>query len=444
MEKLMELIKERNFSQLRRELEEMNVVDIAEFLSEMSKEDSILVFRILHKDVMADVFSYLEPERQQFIIESISDAEVCLVIDEMFLDDAVDFLEEVPANVVKKVLRVTDAHTRALIRQFLKYPKNSAGALMTVELVELHDRWTVGQALEHVRKTGPDKETIYTCYVIDDVHHLVGYVPLRHLITANEDACIRDIMEERVISVHTNVDQEEVALITSKYDLMSMPVVDTENRLVGLITVDDIVDVIQEENTEDIEKMAGITPSEKEYLRTGVFSMVKNRLPWLLLLMLSATLTGSIISYYENMLEALVVLTSFIPMLMSTGGNGGAQASAMVTRGLALGEIEPRDVFRVMLKELRVSMLCAVFLGGINFVRIMVFQPQVDVRINLTVALSLCCTVIFAKLIGGMLPLAAKRLGLDPAVMAAPMITTLVDSGSLAIFFNLSMALLNI
>jgi magnesium transporter len=445
MEKLMELLKTRRLTALRRELADMNVVDIAEFLGGMSAEDALTIFRILPKDAMADVFSYLEPDRQEELITAMTDREIVAVIDDLFLDDAVDFLEEVPANVVKRVLRLTDAKTSEQLQQFLQYPKDSAGALMTVEFMELHDRTTVRQALDHIRETGFDKETIYTCYVIDDTHHLVGTVALRKLITSPESSLLRNIMEDNVIAVATNADQETVALEFGKYDLMTMPVVDNENRLVGLITVDDIMDVIQEENTEDIEKMAAMKPSGgKEYLRTSVFELARNRIPWLLLLMLSATFTGGIIAHYEGLLASAMVLSTFIPMLMDTAGNSGSQSSVLIIRGLALDEVRPRDVFRVLFKELRVALIAGAALSLVNFARIMIFQRGTGIAVALGVSASLCITVIMAKLIGGFMPLLAKKLGFDPAVMAAPLITTIVDALALVVFFNVATGILNI
>ncbi len=444
MEKLRELLATRQFAMLRRELSDMNVVDIAEFIGELDAEEALLAFRILPKDVMADVFAYLDSDRQHDIVAAMTDREICAVIDDLFLDDAVDFLEEVPANVVKKVLRLTDAKTRDQLQQLLRYPKDSAGSLMTVEFMEIHDRSTVRQALDHIRETGFDKETVYTCYMIDDTHHLTGTVALRKLITAPESALLRDIMETNVIYVHTGDDQESVALEFSKYDLMSMPVVDKEGRLVGLITVDDIVDVIQEENTEDFEKMAAITPSGKEYLRTGVLELAKNRLPWLLILMLSATFTGGIISHYESLLASAMILSSFIPMLMDTAGNSGSQSSVMIIRGLALGEVRPRDMLRVLFKEVRVALIVGAALAIVNFGRIMLFQRDAGIMVAFGVSLSLYMTVLMAKIIGGLMPLLAKKLGFDPAVMAAPIITTIVDALSLVVFFNVATALLHL
>lgn len=445
MEKLMELLSTRQYAALRRALGDMNVVDIAEFIGELNGEESIVTFRILPKDLMADVFSYLDSDRQEDLINAMTDRELTSVIGDLFVDDAVDFLEEVPANVVKRVLRVADDQTRADIQRLLKYPKDSAGSLMTIEFMELHDRFTVRQALDHIREVGFDKETVYTCYVIDDTHHLVGMVALRRLITAPESSLLRNIMEDNVISVHTDADQESVAMEFSKYDLMSMPVVDAEQRLVGLITIDDIIDVIQEENTEDIEKMAAISPSGgKEYLRTGVMQLTKNRLPWLLILMLSATFTGAIISHFENLLSSAMILSSFIPMLMDTAGNSGSQSSVMIIRGLALGEVRPRDVIKVLFKEFRVSLVVGAALAVVNFGRIMIFQRDAGVMVAIGVSISLYLTVIMAKLIGGFMPLLAKKIGFDPAVMAAPIITTIVDALSLLVFFAVSTQLLGL
>jgi len=445
MERLKELLNEKNYTELRRELGDMNVVDVAEFIGGSGDEESIVLFRVLPKDVMADVFAYLDADRQEHLINAMTDRELTSVIGDLFVDDAVDFLEEVPANVVKRVLRLTDDKTREDIQRLLRYPEDSAGSLMTVELMELHDRLTVRQALDHIRETGFDKETVYTCYVIDDTHHLVGTMALRRLITAPEDSLLRNIMADNVISVNTDADQESVALEFSKYDLMSMPVVDKENRLVGLITVDDIVDVIQEENTEDIEKMAAMAPSGgKEYLRTSVMRLSRNRLPWLLILMLSATFTGGIISHFEDLLSSAMILSSFIPMLMDSAGNCGSQSSVLVIRGLALNELSPRDVMRILFKELRVGLVVGAALAVVNFARVLIFQRSAGVMVALGVSMSLYITVVMAKLIGGFMPLLAKKIGFDPAVMAAPIITTLVDALALLVFFAISTQLLGL
>ncbi len=442
-EQLNTLLQSGNLTALRQALAGMNEVDIADFMQVLDKEKTLLVFRLLPKDLFADVFSYMEPDRQQLIVESISDKEVQRVIDDLYMDDVVDFLEEVPANVVKRVLRTVDKETRKTILEYLQYPRDSAASLMTPEFVEFHERTKIVDALQMIRETAMEKETLDVIYVIDQTHHLTGFTTLYKLITADEQAQVADCMDKNVLSVHTLDDKEQVARTFTRYDLSAMPVVDHEGRLVGLITVDDIVDVIQDENTEDMEIMAAMTPSEKPYLKTSVFDLAKHRVLWLLILMVSATVTGRIISYYDGLLQTAVVLASFIPMLMDTGGNCGSQASVMVIRGLALGEVEMRDILRVLWKELRVGLLVGVVLSVVNFGRIMLFEG-VGTMVALTVSLSLFVTVVVAKCIGCSLPIVARRCGFDPAVMASPFITTIVDAISLVVFFNVATNLLHL
>lgn len=442
-EQLNTLLQSGNLTALRQALAGMNEVDIADFMQDLDKEKTLLVFRLLPKDLFADVFSYMEPDRQQLIVESISDKEVQRVIDDLYMDDVVDFLEEVPANVVKRVLRTVDKETRKTILEYLQYPRDSAASLMTPEFVEFHERTKIVDALQMIRETAMEKETLDVIYVIDQTHHLTGFTTLYKLITADEQAQVADCMDKNVLSVHTLDDKEQVARTFTRYDLSAMPVVDHEGRLVGLITVDDIVDVIQDENTEDMEIMAAMTPSEKPYLKTSVFDLAKHRVLWLLILMVSATVTGRIISYYDGLLQTAVVLASFIPMLMDTGGNCGSQASVMVIRGLALGEVEMRDILRVLWKELRVGLLVGVVLSVVNFGRIMLFE-SVGTMVALTVSLSLFVTVVVAKCIGCSLPIVARRCGFDPAVMASPFITTIVDAISLVVFFNVATNLLHL
>lgn len=442
-EQLNTLLQSGNLTALRQALAGMNEVDIADFMQDLDKEKTLLVFRLLPKDLFADVFSYMEPDRQQLIVESISDKEVQRVIDDLYMDDVVDFLEEVPANVVKRVLRTVDKETRKTILEYLQYPRDSAASLMTPEFVEFHERTKIVDALQMIRETAMEKETLDVIYVIDQTHHLTGFTTLYKLITADEQAQVADCMDKNVLSVHTLDDKEQVARTFTRYDLSAMPVVDHEGRLVGLITVDDIVDVIQDENTEDMEIMAAMTPSEKPYLKTSVFDLAKHRVLWLLILMVSATVTGRIISYYDGLLQTAVVLASFIPMLMDTGGNCGSQASVMVIRGLALGEVEMRDILRVLWKELRVGLLVGVVLSVVNFGRIMLFEG-VGTMVALTVSLSLFVTVVVAKCIGCSLPIVARRCGFDPAVMASPFITTIVDAISLVVFFNVATNLLHL
>ncbi len=443
MEDLKLLLDSNKFIELKNALVEQNVVDIAEFLEELNTEKLLLVFRILPKDICADVFSYITKEQRQQIIMSISDKEAGQIIDNLYLDDAVDFLEEVPSGVVRKILQNVDENTRKLINTFLQYPQNSAGSIMTVEYVELHAEYTVKDAIETIRRTGLDKETVYTCYVISKDRVLLGTVALRTLILCDDNTLVTEIMNTKVISVNTHDDQEIVADYLGTYDFLSLPVVDNEGRLVGIITVDDAIDVIEDENTEDFEKMAAIMPSETEYLKTPVLSMAKNRIVWLFLLMISATFTGAIISKFENVLGAVMVLTSFIPMLTDTGGNAGAQASTMVIRGLALNEIEVKDVFKVVWKEVRVSFLCGAMLAGVNFLRLIIIN-RASFTLALVVSLSLIITVMLAKIIGGALPIGAKILKLDPALMASPLITTIVDALALIVYFQIAMWLLNI
>ncbi|WIV13353.1 magnesium transporter [Proteiniborus sp. MB09-C3] len=443
MEKVLELIRENKLMQARNELIDMNAVDIAQLLDETNQEKMLIIFRILPKDISADVFSYLSSEQQRYIVESITDKEIKTIIDELFLDDTVDFLEELPANVVKKVLKNTDENTRALINQFLKYPENSAGSIMTIEYVDLKKKMTVKEALEHIKKTAIDKETINTCYVMDKNRRLEGVISIRQLILNDDDTIIKDIMDENVIYVHTLEDQEYVADTFRKYDFTSMPVVDNENRLVGIITIDDIVDIIEQENTEDFQKMAAMAPSEEEYLKTGVFSLAKHRIMWLLVLMISATFTGNIIKKFEDVLQSVVVLAAFIPMLMDTGGNAGSQSSTLIIRGLALGEIESKDILKVVWKELRVSIVVGIVLAIVNFGRIYFFE-KTDLYISLAICISLFFTVIIAKVVGGILPIVAKKVKMDPAIMASPLITTIVDALALIIYFTAATTLLGI
>ncbi len=442
-ETVIELIRQNKMAEAKKQLMDMNVVDIAQLLEDVDSEKMLITFRLLPKDMAADVFSYMSNDQQRYIIESITDKEIEIIINELFLDDTVDILEEMPANVVKKVLKNTDEKKRKLINHFLNYPDNSAGSIMTIEFVDLKKEMTIKDAMKYIRETGVDKETIDTCYVIDNNRKLEGILPIRKIILSDENVLIKDIMDTNFISVKTLHDQETVALIFRKYDLLSMPVVDNENRLVGIITIDDIVDIIDQENTEDFQKMAAMEPSEDEYLKTGVVTLAKNRIVWLLILMISATLTGGIIKKYEDVLQSVVLLTAYIPMLMDTGGNAGSQSSTLIIRGLALGEIKLNDFFKVLWKELRVSILVGVTLASVNFLRIIIFD-KTSVYVALTVCISLFFTVILAKVVGGMLPIAAKKLKMDPAIMASPLITTIVDAFALFIYFTIAKILLGI
>lgn len=443
MEEIKKLLEAKQFKQLRKYLSEMNIADIAEILDELEDEEMLKLFRILPKDAAADVFSYLEVASQQFIITSLSDREAATIIDNLMADDATDFLEEMPANIVKKLLTNASAETRRDINHLLRYPEYSAGSIMTVEYIDLKESLTVAQAIERIRRKGLDSETINICYVLDHERKLLGTAALRYLLLSRPDQTIGDIMHENVIAIHTLMDQEEVAAQFKKYDFTAMPVVDNENRMVGIITVDDIVDIIDEETTEDIEKMAAIMPSDKPYMYTGIFETYKKRIPWLLLLMVSATFTGQVIKSFEDALSVCTVLALFIPMLMDTGGNAGGQASVTVIRGLSLGEIEYSDVFGIIWKELRVALLCGGTLAAANFVKLMLID-QVGMSVALVVCLTLVITVIMAKLIGCTLPILAKKVGFDPAVMASPFITTIVDALSLIVYFQIATHLLGL
>lgn len=438
------------FSALKEMLSEMNVVDIAQAIEEMEPEHQVRIFRLLQKDSSAEVFSYLDSDVQEYIVEAITGDELHLLMEDMFLDDAVDFLEEVPANIVTRVLAHTNPETRNLINKFLKYPENSAGSIMTIEMASFPESCTVSKAISELRKTALDKETIYTCYCTDSQRKLVGSVPLRKLIVSPEETVIKDIMydDEQLIYVNTLDDQETVADIARKYDLLSVPVVDNERRLVGIITIDDIVDVIEEENTEDFEKMALLLPSEDEYLKTGVLTLTKNRIVWLLILMVSATFTGQIIEGFQDKLSAFAGLTACIPMLMDTGGNSGNQTSTLIIRGLALGTIRIKDYFTVLWKELRVALICGVILATVNFGRMFLIRAitggDTTTPVFFVVCLAMLCAVIIAKTIGCSLPMLAKLLHLDPALMAGPMITTIVDAISLIIYFGIANVILNV
>ena len=386
----------------------------------------------------AEAFSFLDNDTQEMLVTSITDTEVRNIVDNMYLDDTIDFLEEAPANLVSKVLRNTDRETRALINRFLHYPENSAGSLMTVEFVYLSKTMTAKRAMEIIRKNGLDKETIYTCYVIDDKKHLVGVLPLRTLLFADEDKLVEELMEEDVISIATLDDQEEAANLFRKYSFISLPVVDGENRLVGIITVDDIVDVIDEETTEDMEKMAALLPSDEEYLKTPVTKLARNRIVWLCVLMISGTLSSAIIFGYDAILSQAVQLAAFIPVLTGTGGNAGSQTSATIIRGMSLGDIRPRDILRDMGKEIQVGMICGVLLAALNFIKQTIFSPSTDIMVDLTVSVSMGFVVVVAKAMGCVLPIGAKVCKLDPAIMAGPLITTVVDAVALVIFFNVA------
>ncbi len=443
VEQIRELLGKGHYTRLRQVITELNDADIADYLEEMEEEEVIKIFRILPKDKAADVFSYLEIDQQQSVITSLSDKDAGRIIDNMMSDDAKELMEEMPANVVKRLIANTSADTRKAINHLMRYPEDSAGSVMTVEYMDLKEHQTVAEAIQRIRKVGVDSETINICYVLDNTRTLVGTVALRYLLLSEPDAIIGDIMHRNVIAIHTQMDQEEVARQFKKYEFTAMPVVDNEDRLVGIITMDDVVDILEEETTEDIEKMAAVMPSDKPYLKMTVFDAFKKRIPWLLLLMISATFTGSIITSFENELSRYVVLTAFIPMLMDTGGNAGGQASAIIIRGISLDEIEFRDWSRVIWKEIRTALLCGLTLSVCNFGRLMLFD-QVSVRVALVVCITLLMAVIVAKMVGSTLPMIAKKIGLDPAVMASPFITTIVDAISLLIYFRVAELVLNI
>ena len=447
---LLELVEQKKLRRLREILQEMNEVDIASFLDELEPEQLIVVFRLLPRELAAEVFAYMEDiDSQQRLISTLSDRELREVLDELYVDDAVDIIEDMPANLVTRILRNTDPSTRHQINQLLNYPKDSAGSIMTTEYVFLHPDDTVAESFARIRKVGLDKETVYTCYVTKN-RILQGVVTVRQLLLNDYETKIADIMETNVLSVNTLDDKEDAAQLLSRYDFTALPVVDKENRLVGIITVDDAMDVMEEEATEDFEKMAAILPSDKPYLKTGVFETARARLPWLMLLMLSATFAGIILAGFESTLALIPALTAFIPMLTGTGGNSGAQSSVAVIRALSLGEVESGDLWGVIWKELRVSVLCGVALGVVNFGKMLLVDnlllgnPEVSVMVSLVVCLTLTVTVICAKVVGCLLPMAAEKIGLDPAVMASPFITTVVDVLSLLIYFWIAIQLLGL
>ncbi len=450
LERVEDLVERKRWPELRDELTLLEPADIALVLDDLPEDRLPLLYRLLPKELAAEVFVEMEPELQELLIRTFSDTELKEVLDELYVDDTVDLIEEMPANVVKRILKHADPETRRSVNEILKYPEDSAGSIMTTEFVDLKRDMTVEDAFKRIRRTGVDKETINICYVTDPSRHLLGLVSIRTLLLAEEDNVIEDIMETNVVSVTTLEDKEDVAQSLSRYDFLAMPVVDRENRLVGIITIDDAIDVMEEEATEDIEKMAAITPSDKPYLRTGVFSTFLARIPWLLLLMVSATFTGIIISTFEDALSACVVLTGFIPMLMDTGGNCGSQASVTVIRGLSLNEIDFSDLFRVVWKEIRVAVLCGVVLAVANFAKMMLVDrlllgnAALTPAVALVICLTLVCTVFCAKVVGCTLPMAAKKIGFDPAVMASPFITTIVDAISLAIYFRFATLLLGL
>ncbi|WP_298020915.1 magnesium transporter [uncultured Dysosmobacter sp.] len=438
-----ELLCAKRFRELREALAAENAVDVAGFLEELPQEQAVLAFRTLPKEQAAEVFSNLFPEAQQVIVESITDQELSEIVEDLFVDDAVDMLEELPANVVRRVLKQARPETRRLINQFLQYPEGAVGSIMTAEFIDLNKAATAGEAIRRVRKMGADCEAIYTCYVTDGQRRLEGVVTLRQLLLADDGQCIGDLMEPDVITAQTTDDQELAVNRMMRYDFLTLPVVDREGRLVGVVTVDDVMDVMEEEATEDFEKMAAMAPSEKPYLKTGVFALAKNRILWLMVLMVSGMITGGILGRYEEAFAVLPLLVTFIPMLTDTGGNAGSQSSTLVIRGMAVGEIAPADFPKVVWKELRVSVVVGAALAAVNFARLALQFPGSEM-ISLTVTLALFATVVIAKTVGGLLPMAARLIKADPAIMAAPLITTIVDALSLMIYFSIAKQLLRI
>ena len=438
-----DLIEEKNYIKVKEILSEMNEVDVAELLVPYDPQMTLLLFRMLPKDLAVEVFAQFTPQQQLGIVSSVTDKELKSIIDELFFDDMIDLIEEMPANIVNKILKYAGEEERKLINEFLKYPADSAGSLMTIEYVDLKESMTVKQAIDHIKEIGLNKETIYTCYITDKNRTLEGFVSLRTLVISDENLKVADIMETELIKVNTHDDQEEVSNIFRKYGFLALPVVDKENRLIGIITVDDIMDVISQEAAEDFQIMAAMSPSEGKYLDVGIWKLAKNRLPWLMLLMISATFTGRIMGRYENILTSVAVLGTFVPMLMDTGGNAGSQSSTLIIRGLAIGDIQLKDGFRVLLKEFGVSLTIGLILALTNFGRLMLIE-RVDFFVAATVSVTLLLTVILSKVIGGTLPIIAKKLKLDPAIMAGPLITTIVDAVSLMVYFGIATAMLGI
>lgn len=441
------LLDDKKFSTLRDILVTMKPYDIAAIFENLQDEKMPILFRILPKELAAETFVEMDDETQEFLIHGFSDSELKEVVDELFVDDAVDLIEEMPANVVKRILRQADKDMRKQINELLKYPEDSAGSIMTTEFIVLRPDMTAEMAIKRIRRTGVDKETIYTCYVTDANNKLIGITTVKDLLLAEDDELVKSIMEENVISVTTLADQEQVAQMFSNYNFLALPVVDNENRLVGIVTIDDAIDVIQEEATEDIEKMAAVLPSDKPYMKTSVFGLYKKRAPWLLILMLSATFTSAIISSFEAVLANVLILSSFIPMITGSGGNAGSQSSVSVIRALSLGEIQFKSIFLVLWKEFRVSILCGITLAAANFVKLLLFDlhgQENAFMIALVISLTLVGTIIMAKLVGSSLPLLASKVGFDPAVMANPLISTVCDSLSLLIYFGVSKLILHL
>lgn len=448
-EEIFDLIEKKRFVQLKQILSEMQPADIAEIFEDANLKDIPVIFRILPKELAAEVFVELDSDKQELLVNAFSDKELREVLDELFMDDAADIVDEMPATVAKRILKNTDANTRRMINQLLAYPEDSAGSIMTTEYIDLKKDMTVDEAFDRIRKIGFDTETIYTCYVTDSRRKLIGIVSLKDLLLNDKDCVIKELMDENIMFANTVDDKEEVASMFDKYDVLALPVVDKENRLVGIITVDDVIDVIQDEATEDMEKMAAMLPSENTYLKTGIFETFKSRIPWLLFLMISATFTGAIISSFEARLAQCIALVAFIPMLMGTGGNSGSQASVSVIRALSLGDVEFKDIFRVIWKELRVAVVSGIVLGVTNFIKLYLidflwlhtFDTGLEIVEMATICFTLVLIVIVAKILGAVLPIVAKKIGLDPAVMASPLVTTILDAVSLLIYFGIASVL---
>lgn len=442
------LLKEKRFSEIKAAVSRENPADLAVLFDDLfgenfdEKAEFMILFRLLPKDLAADTFAYMDADMQKFLIDGFSDKELREILDELYIDETVDLIEDLPANVVSRILKNSTTGERRAINDILRYPRDSAGSIMTIEYVSLHKDMTVAESFEKIRRVGVNKETIYTCYVTEN-RRLIGVVTVKDLFLAGEEDKISDIMETNIISANTHEDKEVVGQMFSKYDFLALPVVDKDNRLVGIVTFDDAMDVIEEENTEDFSKMAAVSPSSDSYFRTGVFTHARHRIVWLLILMISATLTQLIITKYENAFEALPLLVSFMPMIMDTGGNCGAQSSTLIIRGIALNEIRFRDFFRVVLKEFRISIIVSAVLALVNGVRIYLMYSH-NLILALTIAASIVATVVISKLIGAMLPLLAKRAHLDPAIMATPLITTIVDCCSIYVYFNIAVMMFNV
>lgn len=442
IEEIKEMIEKKNFTELKRQLKEMKSADVSVILDELDKEQAVILFRLLSKEKAGMAFSYMETDMREKLIKDLTDAELKNVLDELFMDDTVDLIEEMPPNVVTRILRNVDKEDRKIINELLKYPEDSAGSIMTTEFIYLKEDMTIEQALDRIRQVGTDSETIYTCYVLNQKRELQGIIGIKELLLAREESLVADNMETNVIFVNTLEDQEDVAKKFDKYDLYALPVVDTENRLVGIVTVDDAINVLQDEAEEDFEKMAAISPTEESYFETSVFKHAKNRTMWLLVLMLSSAITGTIITNYENAFAAVPLLVAFIPMLMDTGGNCGSQSSTLIIRGLATDELEVKDVFKILWKEIRIAVIVGLTLTAVNGLRI--FAQYQNLQLACTVGVSITVTVILSKVIGCLLPLLAKKIKVDPAIMAAPLITTIVDILSVLVYFQIATAIMGI